>query len=71
MQDTLVIEITNPKAKDLLTHLEDLHWIKVLKRESKESHIHTKKKFRGILSKKQGVDLNEHIQTSRIEWGDT
>lgn len=71
MQDTLVIEITNPKAKDLLTHLEDLHWIKVLNKESTESHIQTKKKFRGILSKKQGLDLNEHIQTSRIECWDT
>lgn len=70
MQDTVIIEITNPKAKDLLTHLEELHWIKVLNKEQKESLILPKKKFRGILSKKQGLDLKEHIQTSRNEWGD-
>lgn len=71
MKDTLIIEITNPKAKDLLTHLEDLLWIKVLNKESQESQYIPKKKFRGILSKKQGLDLNHHIQTTRNEWGDT
>ncbi len=30
MSNTLVIEITNPKAKDLLQQLEDLHWIKII-----------------------------------------
>lgn len=71
MQDTLVIEITNPKAKALLMQLEELHWIKVLAKESKETSVPKSKKFRGILSKKQGEELQEHIQTGRSEWGDT
>lgn len=71
MQDTLVIEITNPKAKDLLMQLEELHWIKVLTKESKQDSVPNSRKFRGILSKKQGEELQEHIQTGRSEWGDT
>lgn len=71
MQDTLVIEITNPKAKDLLMQLEELHWIKVIAQDLKETPVSSAGKFRGILSKKQGEELQEHIQTMRNEWGDT
>ncbi len=71
MQDTLVIEITNPKAKDLLMQLEELHWIKIIAQDLKETPAFSAGKFRGILSKKQGEELQEHIQTMRNEWGDT
>jgi hypothetical protein len=71
MENTWVIEITNPKAKDLLEQLEELNWIKVLN-EGFEQPVSTElKNFKGILTKEQGKELQKHIQTSRNEWGDT
>lgn len=70
MQDLLFIEIKNPKAKDLLNHLEELHWIKVIDQKTEDYSELPKKKFRGILSKKEGDDLKNHIETMRAEWGD-
>ena len=71
MQDKLIIEITNPKAKDLLEQLEELNWIKVLNEGSVQPVPMELKKFRGILTKEQGKELQKHIQTIRNEWGDT
>jgi hypothetical protein len=71
MQDKLIIEITNPKAKDLLEQLEELNWIKVLNEGSVHPVSMELKKFRGILTKEQGKELQKHIQTIRNEWGDT
>lgn len=71
MDNTWVIEITNPKAKDLLEQLEELNWIKVLN----EGFVHPVsmelKEFRGILTKEQGEKLQKHSQTIRNEWVDT
>jgi hypothetical protein len=71
MENTWVIEITNPKAKDLLEQLEELNWIKVLNEGSVQPALMEFKNFRGILTKEQGKELQKHIQTSRNEWGDT
>ncbi len=71
MENTWVIEITNPKAKDLLEQLEELNWIKVLNEGSVHPVSMELKKFRGILTKEQGKELQKHIQTIRNEWGDT
>jgi hypothetical protein len=71
MENTWVIEITNPKAKDLLEQLEELNWIKVLNEGSEQPVSMELKNFRGILTKEQGKELQKHIQTSRNEWGDT
>lgn len=71
MENTWVIEITNPKAKDLLEQLEELNWIKVLNEGTVKPVPMELKKFRGILTKEQGKELQKHIQTIRNEWGDT
>ena len=71
MENTWVIEITNPKAKDLLEQLEELNWIKVLNEGSVQPALMEFKNFRGILTKEQGKELQKHIQTIRNEWGDT
>uniref|UniRef100_UPI0040486CC6 hypothetical protein n=2 Tax=Algoriphagus sp. TaxID=1872435 RepID=UPI0040486CC6 len=71
MENTWVIEITNPKAKDLLEQLEELNWIKVLNEGSVPPVSLELKKFRGILTKEQGKELQKHIQTIRNEWGET
>ena len=69
MENTWVIEITNPKAKDLLEQLEELNWIKVLNEGSVQPALMEFKNFRGILTKEQGKELQKHIQTLRNEWG--
>ena len=46
MENTWVIEITNPKAKDLLEQLEELNWIKVLNEGSVPPVSLELKKFR-------------------------
>jgi hypothetical protein len=71
MENTWVIEITNPKAKDLLEQLEELNWIKVLNEGSVPPVSLELEKFRGILTKEQGKELVIQNQTIRNEWGDT
>ena len=70
MSNTLVIEITNPKVKDLLQQLEDLDWIKVLEDSASKISTSPKRKFRGAITKEQGKKLQTHIETIRNEWGD-
>jgi hypothetical protein len=69
MKDILHIEIKNPKAKELLSQLEEMEWIKVLNEASVQPVSIELKKFRGILTKEQGKELQKHIQTLRNEWG--
>jgi hypothetical protein len=69
MKDILHIEIKNPKAKELLSQLEEMEWIKVLNEGSEQPVSMELKNFKGILTKEQGKELQKHIQTSRNEWG--
>ena len=69
MKDILHIEIKNPKAKELLSQLEEMEWIKVLNEGSVQPALMEFKNFRGILTKEQGKELQKHIQTLRNEWG--
>jgi chromosome segregation and condensation protein ScpB len=68
MKDILHIEIKNPKAKEVLSQLEEMGWIKVLNEGSVPPVPIELKKFRGILTKEQGKELQKHIQTLRHEW---
>lgn len=65
MKDILHIEMKNPKAKELLSQLEEMGWIKVLDEGSVQPVPIELKKFRGILTKEQGKELQKHIQTLR------
>lgn len=63
----MLIQLTNQKAAGLLYELEELHLIKVL-----EENIHLEKpklsdKYKGIISKEEGKQLNKHIQQMRNE----
>lgn len=65
--ETLFIELTNPKARNLLQELEELHLIKVIKNEG----FTTKKpsqKLRGSISAEAAQSFNEEINKSRDEW---
>ena len=67
--DTLVIEVTNRKAYQLLKQLEELHIIRVLKNGT-EPKQKLSEKYRGKLhlSKEESLEFHKYIQESRDEW---
>ena len=66
--DTMLIQVTNQKAAELLHKLEELHLIKVLKENIAPAKTKLSDKYKGIISKEQGQNLNEHIAQMRNEW---
>lgn len=66
--DTMLIQLTNQKAVGLLHQLEELHLIKVLKENIAISKPKLSDKYKGIISKEEGQNLNEHIKQMRSEW---
>ena len=65
--ETIVIQITNNKALKLLQELEELHLIKLLKRNADTSQK-LSEKYAGKLSSKTVEKLQQHIQQTRNEW---
>ena len=68
MDNTILIQITNQKAVGLLHELEELHLIKVLKKNIAPVKTKLSDKYKGIISKEQAKSLNEHIKQMRSEW---
>ena len=68
--DTLLIEITNQKAYQLLKQLEELHIIRVLKKKSSEKTVKLSEKYSGKLnlSDTEYANFQQHIKDSRAEW---
>ena len=66
--NTMLIEVTNQKAVGLLHELEELRLIKVLKKNVAPVKTKLSDKYKGIISKEQGQNLNEHIKQMRSEW---
>ena len=65
--DTMLIQLTNQKAAGLIHELEELQLIKVLK-ENIAVKTKLSDKYKGIISKEEGQQLNEHIKQMRNEW---
>jgi len=68
MENTILIQLTNQKALGLLHELEELQLIKVLNENFVPSKRKLSDKYKGIISKEQGQDLNNHIKQMRSEW---
>lgn len=68
MENTMVIQLTNQKAVGLLHELEELHLIKVLKENIEPVKTKLSDKYKGIISKEEGQQLNDHIKQIRSEW---
>jgi hypothetical protein len=64
---TMLIELTHQKAADLLRDLEQLAVIRVLSQEETSTPKRSAK-YRGILSREQGEQLQAHIGQMRSEW---
>lgn len=67
MTNTLLIEIKNDKARNLLRDLEELNIIEVIK-ENIVSKKSMSERFKGFLNKEDGENLKNHIAKSRQEW---
>lgn len=65
--DTVIIQLISPKTMKLLKELEELHLLRVLKK-----NISTKTKlsdkYAGKLPVNVADDLQKHIEQSRNEW---
>ncbi len=68
--ETIVVELTNPKAINLLLVLEELHIIK-LRPDRDPSEQSLSAKYRGILTRKGGKKLKKHVDQMRKEWDNT
>lgn len=68
MDNTMLIQLTNQKAKKLLYELEELQLIKVLKDNVQPVKTNLSDKYKGFISKEEGQQLNDHINQMRTEW---
>lgn len=68
MNNTILIQITNEKALGLLHELEELQLIKVLTENVTPAKTKLSDKYKGIITKEQGREFNEHIKQMRSEW---
>ncbi len=68
MENTMLIQLTNQKAAGLIRELEELHLIKVLKENIVPVKTKLSDKYKGIISKAEGQQLNDHINKMRSEW---
>jgi len=66
--ETMLIQLTDQRAAKLLRELEELHLIKVLKENDAPINTKLSDKYKGVISKEQGKDLNRHIKQMRSEW---
>ncbi len=66
-KDTLVIQLTHHKALKLLLDLEELHLIRVLKKNV-QTEQKLSDKYAGNLPAEIGEQLQQHIIKSRNEW---
>jgi len=65
--DTVLIQLTTPKTMKLLQELENLHLLRVLKKNI-SSDIKLSDKYAGKLSADIAENLQKHIEQSRSEW---
>ena len=65
---TIKIDLLNNEALRLLRDLEALHIIRLHLPDKGKGRL--SEKYKGILSKEEGKDLNEHIRQMRSEWND-
>lgn len=65
---TLLIELNNPKAFNLIQELEDLHIIRIIKNNTETKKVKLSEKYKGVFSNEDAIDFDKHTQNSRKEW---
>ncbi len=71
MENTMLIQITNPKAVKLLHELEELQLIKVLDEDNSNIKAKLSDKYKGVFSKEDAESFDEHTRIMRKEWSNT
>ncbi|MFD1167456.1 hypothetical protein ACFQ2C_17825 [Sphingobacterium daejeonense] len=64
--ETLLIQINNKKAYEILKNLEELNVIKVLNKDISQRYF--QKKYAGKLPSELADKLHEEIEKGRKEW---
>jgi hypothetical protein len=65
---TIVVEIDNPKAFALLQELEELNILKIVKQNILKSSPKLSQKYKGVFTKQDAKNFDEHTQSMRKEW---
>jgi len=68
--DTLTIQLTNQRAYKLLQELEDLHLIRVLKKNNQPVQK-LSEKYAGKLPAEVADELQQYVAQSRDEWNNS
>jgi hypothetical protein len=71
MENTIRIQLINPKAIVLLRTLEELSLIKILNENGASTDSKLSNKYRGVFSKEDAESFNRHTETMRKEWDNT
>lgn len=67
MDNTILIEVTNPRALNLLQELEKPHLIKVLQKNLSPTKVKLSEKYKGVFSKEDAQSFDEHTRIIREE----
>ena len=71
MDNTIVIQVINHKALGIIHELEELNLIKVLKENLNPARSGLSDKYKGVFSKEDAKNFDDHTQTMRGEWNNT
>lgn len=65
---TVLVEINNPNAFALLKELEELKVLRIVKNSILEKKVKLSEKYKGVFSKDDATDFDNHSQAMRKEW---
>ena len=68
MANTVLVELNNSNALNLLYDLEKMNVLRVLKNNSVSEKINFSEKFKGFLPKAEGEKFKDFVNKSREEW---
>jgi hypothetical protein len=68
--EIVLVQLNSHKAYQLLRDLEELHIIKLIKKNTQPSQ-RLSDQYQGVFSEEDAKSFNEHIQASRKEWDNT
>ena len=68
---TILVEINDQKAYNLLQELEQLHILRIIREIVPANKTRLSDKYKGVFSKEDADSFNQHTQTMRKEWDDT
>lgn len=71
MDNTILIQVTNEKARKILHELEELNLIKVVKENLPPGKVKLSDKYKNVFSMEDAKNFDKHTQIMREEWNNT